>query len=198
MKKLLATLLIMGLVSFSVALADDMDGDRVVREEHATRAAEAASNSQPANHDAAKPQDNQRGANLHGVQDNSDNRDDRNLPEAEHGQDLLDARAQMADRSHPDTLELDSLGLYFGLGEHFVDSANALIEQRQLGYNERGSYPVYSRLSDGPLGDLSVSSEEDRSHRHQHGQDSASDGSNGDLEDHDINRRDSEYDYFYQ
>jgi hypothetical protein len=181
MHKLLATFLICGLVSFSIALAEDGDSDRVVREEHVARAAQTATNSQPASHDNASVR----------------RQDDANLPEAEHGQDLLDERAQMADRSHPDTLELDSLGLYFGLGEHFVDAANALIDERQAGYNERGSYPVFSRLSDGPLGDLSVSNEPANTHGHQHEQDSASDDGNGGVADHNINRRGSDHDYFY-
>jgi hypothetical protein len=215
MSKLLAALLIIGLVSFSIALADDADNDRVVRDEHVTRTTDNGAKSQPANHetakpkdtakpedtakspDSAKPQDDEQGANLHAVQDNSNRQDDRDLPEVDRAQDFLDARAQMSERSHPDTLELDSLGLYFGLGENFVESANSLIEQRQAGYSERGNYPVFSRLSDGPLGDLSVSNSQDGAHAHQHGQDSASSDSSDDPEDQGLNRRGSDHDYFY-
>jgi hypothetical protein len=203
MNKLLAALLIIGLVSFGIALADDADNDRVVRDEHVTRTADNGTKSQPANHetakspDSAKPQDDEQGANLHAVQDNSRKQDDRDLPEVDQAQDFLDARAQMSERSHPDTLELDSLGLYFGLGENFVESANSLIDLRQAGYSERGNYPVYSRLSDGPLGDLSVSNSQDGAHAHQHGQDSANDDSSEDPEDQGLNRRGSDHDYFY-
>jgi hypothetical protein len=207
MSKLLAALLIIGLVSFGIALADDMDNDRVVRDEHVTRSADNGAKSQPAAKDTAKPQDKQQdsakqqddeqGANLHAVQDNSSKQDDRDLPEVDRAQDFLNERAQMAERSHPDTLELDSLGLYFGLGENFVESANSLIEQRQAGYSERGNYPVYSRLSDGPLGDLSVSNSQNGAHTHQHGQDAASGDSSEDPEDQGLNRRGSDHDYFY-
>ena len=197
MGKLITALLIMGLVSFGIALADDMDNDRVIREEHVTRAAQSGSSTSSDSHVSAKPSNSEPGANLHATQNNSSTREDRDVPEVEHAQDFLDERAQMADRSHPDTLGLDSLGLYFGLGENFIESANSLIEQRQAGYSEHGNYPVFSRLSDGPLGDLSVSNADQASHNHQHDQDSASDDSHGGLADHDINRRGADHDYFY-
>lgn len=177
MYKVLLAFCIIGLTSFGVAQADSMDGDRVVRDEHVTQAA--------GGDDATA----QNPGHVHA------SRDDATLTEAEHGQDLLRLRAVREGRSMPDTLELDSLGLYFGLGEHFVDLANSLIEERAGYYSERGGMPVYSRLSDERGGDLHGTRDDARSpETHEH--ESAS-GEEPAPETEGLNRRGADYDYFW-
>lgn len=162
MSKLLTALLAIGLISVNLAWADDMDSDRVIREEHVTPAVERASQTT-----------------------------------ADRGQDSSDAHDHAAMRSHPESLDLDSLGLYFGLGEDFIVDANLLIEGREAGYSEHGSHPVYSRLSSRPRDDSDANNEQTENHNHEHERASASDDANGGLADHTINRRGSDHDYFY-
>ncbi len=182
MYKFLVALCIFGLASFGIAIADDMDGGSVVRDEHVARA--AGGGEEP----SAAPASGHARAS----------RDEGDVPEAEHGQDLMQLRAAREGRSMPSTLELDSLGMYFGLGEHFVDMANSLIDERAGYYNEHGSTPVYSRLSDGPRDDLHATRDDARtSDSHQRGQDSAGSGDDAAAEGEGLNRRGADYDYFW-
>lgn len=177
MYKAMLSLLIGGLASIGIAIADDMDGNNVIRAEH-TASAQAEQSAD--NHRAAQDTENWHGG-------------EEGLLSAEHSQDIISARVDaMESGSGPDTLELDSLGLYFGLGEHFVDMANGTIDARQNGYSERGGYPVYSRLSDGTLAETSADHE---TAGHNHGSDSGDDGESEDG--YGLNRRDADHDYFY-
>jgi hypothetical protein len=181
MYKLILALSIIALVSFGVALADDMDGDRVVRDEHVARAAGNGDQGAAENPSHARPSRD----------------DDKNIPESEHGQDLLQMRADLEGRSMPDSLELDSLGLYFGLGEHFVSLADSLISERAGDYEATGGAPMYSRLSDGPLSDLHATRDDSRTASHEHSQEAGGDGGNNAAEDQGLNRRGADYDYFW-
>jgi hypothetical protein len=168
MQRILATLLIGGLMSCSVALADEMDGTNVIRPEHTARAADNAGASGAA-----------RGA-----------QGDR--ASSERTVESVDELREAFDRgTGPTDLALDSLGLYFGLGDHFVDMANGLIDERMMQRGDYGTYQEYSHVSDEPLRDV-----------HAHGarqRTSSDDGGDSGSSDHGagLNRRGSDHDYFY-
>ena len=167
MQKTLATLLIAGLLTCGVALADDMDGNNVIRPEHTRPAADNAS----AGGAARNTQGDRAGA-------------ERTVESADELREAFDRG------TGPTDLELDSLGLYFGLGDHFIDMANGLIDERLLRAGDYGAYQEYSHVSDEPLRDV---------HAHGAPQRSAGDGGDdGGRSGEGLRRRGSDYDYFYQ
>jgi hypothetical protein len=169
MYRLLMALMFTALASFTIAWAGDLDDNNVVREEH-----KAAAQSE-------------RDTTSH-----RDTRESKDVLTAEQSQDIISARVRdMENGGGPTNLELDSLGLYFGLGQQFIDMANGVITERQGSYMENGSYPVFSRLGDTDFTDLSAEGED--GHRHN------TDDSDSSENDHDfgLNRRGPDHDYFY-